>query len=44
VRLTQDQRKVISRNARRLPLTVPTIEMASGSVDCVIAGIRLARC
>jgi hypothetical protein len=29
--------------ARLLPLAVPTIEMAGGSVRCMLAGIHLAR-
>lgn len=34
---------VIGRSARLLPLSVPTIEMAGGSVRCMLAGIHLAR-
>lgn len=41
--LTQQQRALISRSARLLPLSVPTIEMAGGSVRCMLAGIHLAR-
>ncbi|ALV58907.1 MULTISPECIES: citrulline utilization hydrolase CtlX [Burkholderia] len=41
--LTHDQRAVIERSARLLPLDVPTIELAGGSVRCMLAGIHLAR-
>lgn len=41
--LTQEQWALISRSARLLPLPVPTIEMAGGSVRCMLAGIHLAR-
>ncbi|SIT51184.1 conserved hypothetical protein [Paraburkholderia piptadeniae] len=41
--LTQRQRRLIERSARLLPLDVPTIEMAGGSVRCMLAGIHLAR-
>ena len=40
--LTQDQRARIERTARLVPLDVPTIEMAGGSVRCMIAGIHLS--
>ena len=40
--LTADQRKVIERSARLLPLNVPTIELAGGSVRCMLAGVHLA--
>ncbi|WP_323119737.1 citrulline utilization hydrolase CtlX [Burkholderia alba] len=36
------QRAAIERSARLLPLDVPTIEMAGGSVRCMLAGIHLA--
>ena len=36
------QRAAIARSARLLPLAVPTIEMAGGSVRCMLAGIHLA--
>ncbi|MEO6790532.1 MAG: arginine deiminase-related protein [Ornithinibacter sp.] len=39
--LTDDQRAVIERSARLLPLDVPTIELAGGSVRCMVAGIHL---
>jgi hypothetical protein len=41
--LTQRQRKLIERSAQLLPLDVPTIELAGGSVRCMFAGIHLAR-
>ena len=41
--LTAAQKASIERSARLLPLAVPTIEMAGGSVRCMIAGIHLAR-
>jgi hypothetical protein len=37
------QRAVIERSAALLPLAVPTIELAGGSVRCMLAGIHLAR-
>ncbi len=37
------QRAVIDRSARLLPLAVPTIELAGGSVRCMLAGVHLAR-
>ena len=39
--LSPAQRAVIARSARLLPLAVPTIEMAGGSVRCMLAGIHL---
>ncbi|RQS03129.1 amidinotransferase [Burkholderia sp. Bp9002] len=41
--LTLRQRKLIERSARLLSLDVPTIELAGGSVRCMLAGIHLAR-
>ncbi|TAL93011.1 MAG: amidinotransferase [Paraburkholderia sp.] len=41
--LTSQQRAQIEQSARLLPLRVPTIEMAGGSVRCMLAGIHLAR-
>ncbi|WP_118185460.1 citrulline utilization hydrolase CtlX [Paraburkholderia phosphatilytica] len=41
--LTHRQRELIERSARLLPLDVPTIELAGGSVRCMLAGIHLAR-
>jgi hypothetical protein len=39
--LTDDQRARIERSVRLLPLDVPTIELAGGSVRCMLAGIHL---
>jgi hypothetical protein len=39
--LGDDQRARIERSARLLPLDVPTIELAGGSVRCMLAGIHL---
>lgn len=36
------QRAAIERSARLLPLAVPTIETAGGSVRCMLAGIHLS--
>lgn len=41
--LTPAQRHVIERSAQLLPLGIPTIELAGGSVRCMLAGIHLAR-
>ncbi|MBD8534152.1 citrulline utilization hydrolase CtlX [Plantibacter sp. CFBP 13570] len=41
--LRPDQLAVIERSCRILPLDVPTIELAGGSVRCMIAGIHLDR-
>jgi hypothetical protein len=37
------QMEIIERCARLLPLEVPTIELAGGSVRCMLAGIHLAQ-
>lgn len=39
--LTVDQRSTIERSCRILALDVPTIELAGGSVRCMLAGIHL---
>ncbi len=39
--LQKDQLKVIERSAKLLPLNIPTIELAGGSVRCMIAGVHL---
>ena len=39
--LDPDQLEVIGRSCRIVPLPVPTIELAGGSVRCMIAGIHL---
>lgn len=41
--LTDTQKAVIEESARLVPLAIPTIEMAGGSVRCTIAGIHLHR-
>ena len=41
--LTPDQIARIERHAALLPLAVPTIETAGGSVRCMIAGLHLSR-
>ncbi|WP_170513512.1 citrulline utilization hydrolase CtlX [Ruegeria atlantica] len=41
--LTPDQLATIEASATPLPLSVPTIETAGGSVRCMIAGIHLSR-
>lgn len=41
--LTADQRATIARSAQLLPLSVPTIELAGGSVRCMLAGIHLSK-
>jgi len=41
--LRPDQRRIIERSAQVVALRVPTIEMAGGSVRCMLAGVHLAR-
>lgn len=41
--LTADQKDVIQLSCTLLPVDVPTIELAGGSVRCMIAGIHLSR-
>jgi len=41
--LKADQIACIERSARIVPLDVPTIELAGGSVRCMLAGIHLTR-
>ena len=40
--LSTAQKAIIERSATLLPLRVPTIELAGGSVRCMLAGIHLA--
>jgi hypothetical protein len=40
--LSEAQRGVIKERAKIVPLDIPTIEMAGGSVRCTLAGIHLA--
>ncbi|MBA83214.1 citrulline utilization hydrolase CtlX [Thalassobius sp. S69A] len=39
--LTADQRATLGQNMRLVPLDIPTLEKAGGSVRCTIAGIHL---
>lgn len=39
--LTAEQKALIESSARLLPLRIPTIERAGGSVRCMIAGVHL---
>lgn len=39
--LSRSQRATVERHARPLPLDVPTIELAGGSVRCMLAGVHL---
>ncbi len=39
--LTPAQRAAIEDSARLLPLSIPTIELAGGSVRCMLAGVHL---
>ncbi len=39
--LTPEQRAVIEASAQLLPLSIPTIELAGGSVRCMLAGVHL---
>ena len=41
--LSDPQKTVIEQSARLVPLDIPTIEMAGGSVRCTIAGIHLTK-
>lgn len=40
---TDDQRRRIEASARIVPIDIPTIELAGGSVRCMLAGIHLSR-
>ena len=40
--LTADQKALIEQSARIVALPVPTIEMAGGSVRCMLAGVHLS--
>lgn len=40
--LRPDQTSIIEQSAELLPLTIPTIETAGGSVRCMLAGIHLS--
>ena len=41
--LRADQKAIVEQSARIVELAVPTIELAGGSVRCMLAGIHLAR-
>ncbi|WP_156453235.1 citrulline utilization hydrolase CtlX [Polycladidibacter hongkongensis] len=41
--LTAEQKVVIERTAQLLPLDIPSIELAGGSVRCTLAGVHLTR-
>ena len=41
--LRPEQKRVIEKSAEIVPLSVPTIELAGGSVRCMLAGIHLTR-
>lgn len=41
--LSAEQKEIIERSAKIVELSVPTIELAGGSVRCMLAGIHLAR-
>ena len=40
--LTSDQIATLKRHVRLLPLSIPTLETAGGSVRCMLAGLHLA--
>jgi hypothetical protein len=41
--LNQEQRTILTRHARLVPLELPTIELGGGSARCMIATIHLPR-
>ena len=41
--LSDDQKAIIEKSTKIVELSGPTIEMAGGSVRCMLAGIHLAR-
>lgn len=41
--LTADQRRIIEESCTIVPIEVPTIELAGGSVRCMVAGVHLER-
>ncbi|WP_417782115.1 citrulline utilization hydrolase CtlX [Terasakiella pusilla] len=41
--LTDAQKSLMSESTKLVPLNIPTIEMAGGSVRCTIAGIHLSK-
>lgn len=40
--LLPEQRAIIEKSAKILPIAIPTIELAGGSVRCMLAGIHLS--
>jgi hypothetical protein len=41
--LTEEQIMTIEKSAMLLPISIPTIELAGGSVRCMLAGVHLKR-
>ena len=41
--LQPEQIKIIEKTAKLVPLSIPTIETAGGSVRCMLAGVHLTR-
>ncbi len=41
--LRPEQKKIIEKSTEIVPLAIPTIELAGGSVRCMLAGIHLTR-
>lgn len=41
--LTPEQRAIMEESTTLVPLSVPTIELAGGSVRCMLAGVHLSR-
>lgn len=39
--LTTEQREIIERSAELVPIDIPTIELAGGSIRCMLAGVHL---
>jgi hypothetical protein len=41
--LTNQQKEIIEESAKIVALAVPTIELAGGSIRCMLAGIHFAK-
>ena len=41
--LTREQINIIEKSAKLVPLSIPTIELAGGSVRCMLAGVHLKK-
>ena len=41
--LTDGQRSIIEQSCTLVPLDVPTVELAGGSVRCMLAGVHLVK-